>query len=126
MGGMAARRKGPGAGLKLSQMGLSASRGESGGEGAAGGKAGVAMRLPPGAMEDGTGAAKKLASLAQGGRPGGAGGAGDSIGGTPFSNFRKIVCVRLPKHLSSGSTGRNYAARAEVGTLCSTASYSRS
>uniref|UniRef100_A0A0K3CGR0 mitogen-activated protein kinase kinase n=1 Tax=Rhodotorula toruloides TaxID=5286 RepID=A0A0K3CGR0_RHOTO len=84
VGGMAARRKGPGAGLTLSQMGISA-----GSEGAGGGKGGVAMRLPPGAVEDGAAGQRKPGSPSQG--RGTAGGAGEAMGGTPFSNFRKIV-----------------------------------
>ncbi|GEM10033.1 mitogen-activated protein kinase kinase [Rhodotorula toruloides] len=85
MGGMAARRKGPGAGLTLSQMGIS-----TGGEGASpGGEArgGVATRLPPGATEDAAGQRKPGSPTH--GRSGA--GAGETIGGTPFSNFGKIV-----------------------------------
>ncbi|KAJ8294376.1 Protein kinase wis1 [Rhodotorula toruloides] len=82
VGGMAARRKGPGAGLTLSQMGLSAN---AGGGGAGGGKGGVAMRLPPGSGDDAE-AQRKPGSPSQS-----RGGGGEAMGGTPFSNFRKIV-----------------------------------
>lgn len=48
------------------------------------------MRLPPGSGDDGE-AQRKPGSPSQS-RMGQAG--GEAMGGTPFSNFRKIVCVR--------------------------------
>ncbi|GJN90943.1 hypothetical protein Rhopal_003957-T1 [Rhodotorula paludigena] len=104
MGGMAARRKGPGAGLTLSQMGVSASESSpfaspsssaqaqapaprAGGMAARRGL-GMGMRLP-GSSEGG---AQKQGGDDEPPSPTRSRSGGDGqMGGTPFSNFRKIV-----------------------------------
>ncbi|GAA5999763.1 hypothetical protein JCM10207_005897 [Rhodosporidiobolus poonsookiae] len=96
-GGMAARRRGPGAGLTLAQMGASAEGPASGSASPAGGavgglagRRGGGMRLPGSGSSpaggDGQGEGERPKSAGQGQGQGGADGMG-----TPFSNFRKIV-----------------------------------
>ncbi|GAA5967565.1 hypothetical protein JCM11641_005696 [Rhodosporidiobolus odoratus] len=97
-GGMAARRRGPGAGLTLAAMGLSSSGEEA---------AGAPVR-PPGGLAARRGGGMKLPGGGGGVKLPGSGGADEPpspnsaakmqgqqsngmVGGTPFSNFRKIV-----------------------------------
>lgn len=99
MGGMAARRRGPGAGLTLSAMGVGTSSGANGAApaAAAGGEK-KPRRGPPGGMKlslngDGelqAGTAGISRNPEQVGSPNGGSGRADAMG-TPFSNFRKIV-----------------------------------
>ncbi|TNY23516.1 MAP kinase [Rhodotorula diobovata] len=107
--GMAARRRGPGAGLTLSQMGASADAdaaapGPGPGPGAASpaqpGRTGMAARRGVGMRLPGSGDASASSAGGVGGDGGGSGARtpnggprspGQQQGGTPFSNFRKIV-----------------------------------